>query len=232
LKAVLFDLDGTLIDSTDAIVGSMFHVFDSLGEVRPTRQAIIDSIGCPLREQLQYLTQRDLDACIALYRPHYAATAREHTTLLPGAREIFAFLKGAGVPMGLATSKKREAAEMLLEHLGVLHYLDVRIGPDEVTHPKPHPEPLLLAATSMGVAPGGRGVCGRHVFRCQRGEGGGHAVHRVDHGILHARRAGGAGAGGGAGQPCGGAGVARGAASRHYFSARACLKRTGKSMLA
>lgn len=132
----------------------MFHVFDSLGEVRPTRQAIIDSIGCPLREQLQYLTQRDLDACIALYRPHYAATAREHTTLLPGAREIFAFLKGAGVPMGLATSKKREAAEMLLEHLGVLHYLDVRIGPDEVTHPKPHPEPLLLAATSMGVAPG------------------------------------------------------------------------------
>ncbi len=132
----------------------MFHVFDSLGDPRPTRQAIIDSIGCPLREQLQYLTQRDLDACIALYRPHYAATAREHTTLLPGARDIFAFLKAAGVPMGLATSKKREAAEMLLEHLGVLHYLDVRIGPDEVTHPKPHPEPLLLAAKLMGVAPG------------------------------------------------------------------------------
>lgn len=152
-KAVIFDLDGTLIDSTEAIVGSMFHIFDVLGDPRPTRQAIIDSIGCPLREQLQYLTTRDLDECIGLYRPHYAETARDLTVLLPGALEILAFLKAAGIPMGLATSKKREAAEMLLEHLGVLHYLDVRIGPDEVTNPKPHPEPLLLAASLLGVAP-------------------------------------------------------------------------------
>lgn len=152
-EAIIFDLDGTLIDSTDAIVASMWHVFDSLGEPRPTRAAIIDSIGCPLREQLQILTTRDVEECIALYRPHYTAHATASTVLLPGAREILAWLHGRGIPMALATSKKREAAEMLLEHLGVLHYLRVRIGPDEVTHPKPHPEPLLLAASRLGVAP-------------------------------------------------------------------------------
>jgi 2-phosphoglycolate phosphatase len=154
VKAIIFDLDGTLIDSTDAIVDSMHHVFDTIGEERPTRAAIIDSIGCPLREQLQILTQHDTDACIAIYRPHYTATAREKTVLLPGAGELLTWLHARGIPIGLATSKKREAAEMLLGHLGVLHYFAVRIGPDEVTHPKPHPEPLLMAAAALGVAPG------------------------------------------------------------------------------
>jgi len=152
-KAVLFDLDGTLIDSTDAIVGSMFHVFDTLGAPRPTRQAILDSIGCPLREQLGTLTTLDPDACIAIYRPHYAATAPDLTILLDGARELLAWLAERGIPVGLATSKKREAAEMLLTHLGVREHFQACIGPDEVTHTKPHPEPLLKAAAALGVAP-------------------------------------------------------------------------------
>ena len=153
-KAVLFDLDGTLIDSTDAIVGSMFHIFDTLGVPKPTREAIIDSIGCPLREQLGLLTTLDVDACIAIYRPHYALTAPDQTVLLDGAREILAWLAARGIPVGLATSKKREAAEMLLAHLGVRDHFQVCIGPDEVTHTKPHPEPLLMAASALGVAPG------------------------------------------------------------------------------
>lgn len=152
-KAVIFDLDGTLIDSTEAIIGSMFHVFDTIGEPRPTRAAIIDSIGCPLREQLQVLTQYDVDECIGIYRPHYTETARAKTFLLEGARELLAWLREQGTPVGLATSKKREAAEMLLEYLGVLDHFAVRIGPDEVTYPKPHPEPLLKAAAAVGVAP-------------------------------------------------------------------------------
>lgn len=153
-KAVLFDLDGTLIDSTEAIVGSMFHIFDTLGAPRPTRQAIINSIGCPLGEQLGELTSLDVDTCIAIYRPHYAETAAEKTFLLDGAREMLAWLAGLGIPVGLATSKKREAAEMLLSHLGVRQHFAVCIGPDEVTHTKPHPEPLLTAAAVLGVAPG------------------------------------------------------------------------------
>lgn len=152
-KAVIFDLDGTLIDSTDAIVGSMWHIFDTLGDPRPTRQAIIDSIGCPLREQLAHLTTRDADQCIAIYRPHYAATAPDKTILLDGARELLAWLAAQGVPVGLATSKKREAAEMLLTHLGVRDHFGVCIGPDEVTHTKPHPEPLLTAAQALDVTP-------------------------------------------------------------------------------
>jgi len=151
LRAVLFDLDGTLIESADAIVDSMWHVFDTIGEPRPTRQAIIDSIGCPLREQLQILTQHDPDACIAVYRPHYAATACAKTALLPGVREILAAVQGAGLRIGLVTSKKREAAEQILEYHGILDYFEVRIGPHDVEKPKPHPEPLLKAAGLLGL---------------------------------------------------------------------------------
>lgn len=153
IRAVLFDLDGTLMDSTDAIVDSWFYAFDFLGLPRPDRQLIIDTIGYPLRKQIPMMTDHDVDECIRIYRGHYTEHSAPKTTLLPGAADMLAAFAARGLRMGFVTSKKREAAEMLLDHLGALHYMEVRIGPLEVTKHKPDPEPVQKAMDALGVTP-------------------------------------------------------------------------------
>lgn len=153
IRAVIFDLDGTLMDSTDAIVDSYFHTFDTISVPRPDRQLVINTIGYPLRKQFPMMTDHDVDECISIYRAHYTEHSPAKTTLLPGAEETLETFSRRGLRMGFATSKKREAAEMLLEHLGALHYMEARIGPLEVTRHKPAPEPVQKAMSALGATP-------------------------------------------------------------------------------
>lgn len=150
--AVGFDLDGTLIDSTDAIVSSFFHTFDTLGLQRAPREAIVSSIGHTLEHQFSTMTTHDPHECTRIYRERYGKIACDMTTLLPGAREGLEALAAAGVKIGYATSKRSDYADMILAHLGVLDFFEARIGPEHVSRPKPDPEALLKAADSLGVA--------------------------------------------------------------------------------
>lgn len=153
-EAVLFDLDGTLIDSTEAIVGCFFHACDALGLARPPRAAVVNSIGRPLEDQFALLTpEASPEECAAVYRERYARVACGQTDLLPGARESLARLDAAGLGLGFATSKRRVFAEMILAHLGVLDYFRARIGPEDVTRPKPDPEAVSRAAAILETPP-------------------------------------------------------------------------------
>lgn len=154
IQAVAFDLDGTLFDSTDAIVDSFFHLFDRLEQPRPNRDLIVSGIGYPLVEAIPRLTNHDIEECIEIYRDYYPRVACEKTHLLPGAREILQAFQKAGLKQGFVTSRKRDSAELLLDYFGVLDYFQCRIGPDEVSRPKPDPEGILQAAKQLGVSPG------------------------------------------------------------------------------
>jgi 2-phosphoglycolate phosphatase len=154
IQGVLFDLDGTLIDSTDAIVGSFYHTLDVLGEPRPPRASIVSSIGHLLEDQFRImLPEYDADECTRIYREHYSQVACDMTTLLPAGRETLEALQAAGLRLGFATSKKRIYAEMILDHLGVLDFFTARIGPDDVVNAKPHPEAVLTAAAQLDLPP-------------------------------------------------------------------------------
>lgn len=153
ITAVCFDLDGTLVDSTEAIVESFYHTFDVLKEPRPPREAIVGSIGHVLEHQFSLLTHHDPRECTRIYRTYYGQICRAQTTLMPGGAECLEALADAGLELAFATSKRRKYSEMILEHLGVLDYFMVRIGPDDVSKPKPDAEAVLKACELLSVTP-------------------------------------------------------------------------------
>lgn len=163
--AVAFDLDGTLIDSTRAIVESFHYAADKLGCARAPETAIVPSIGHLLEDQFRmFWPDLDPHMCARIFRENYARIACEKTALLPGAREILDTCAVLGLKTALATSKKLRYAEMILEHLGVLAYFSARIGPDEVTNAKPHPETILKCSKVLDVAPADLVVVGDTEF--------------------------------------------------------------------
>lgn len=152
MTVVGFDLDGTLIDSTDAIVRSFVHTFETLGHEPPARATIVGTISHTLEEQFRMLSPFDPVEAARVYREHYVRTAPSTTLLLPGAAEALERLAREGVRMGVATSKKRSSATPILDYLGISRFFETCIGPEDVTHHKPHPEPLHALMRNMKVA--------------------------------------------------------------------------------
>lgn len=153
LRAVVFDVDGTLIDSADAVIECFLRTFRDLALPAPARDTIIHGISRPAEVQFRDLCEHDPDECAVIFRTHFAEIGCDMTVLLPRVAAGLKRLTDAGLRLGIATSRSRESAEMLLEHLGVYHHFDCCITPSQVTHPKPHPEPVLKALEILDTKP-------------------------------------------------------------------------------
>jgi len=150
--AILFDLDGTLIDSTEAILDSFSFAYGFMGEPVPEPSHIVPMIGIPLREMFLRLgaEERKADRFVDAYRRRYRAVSREKTVLLPGAFEAVKLASGFAT-LGVVTSKTGLYSKELLEHFGLISHFDVVIGSENVAHHKPHPEPIHKALATMGA---------------------------------------------------------------------------------
>jgi phosphoglycolate phosphatase len=153
IKAVIFDLDGTVIDATEAIVASFLHTFAVIGERPPPRAEIVKSIGYVIEEQFRLFTAHDPNECARIYRAHNLGVACRQTRLMPGAKESLMRLQAHDVLLGFATSKGRDRAEMTLAHLCVLDMFSARVGSGDVTRPKPHPEAVFKALEGLDSTP-------------------------------------------------------------------------------
>ncbi len=142
---ILFDLDGTLIDSTEAILDGFAYAFGKFGKSSPPKEEILALIGHPLDFMFAHLgIEENVASYVDAYKERYRIISKEKTTLLPGARE--AIVQAASfATLGVVTTKTGLYSRELLEHMGVMHHFGVLIGREDVIHPKPHPEPILKA---------------------------------------------------------------------------------------
>jgi pyrophosphatase PpaX len=152
LEAVLFDLDGTLIDSIDLILASFRHATATvLGEALPDELMLRD-VGLPLAKQMRDFSEEHADELLRVYREHNARVHDELLRSFEGVDETLVWLAGSGYKMGVVTSKMRAMACRGLELLALTEFFDVVVGFDDVTVHKPDPHPLHVAAEALGVA--------------------------------------------------------------------------------
>jgi pyrophosphatase PpaX len=151
---VLFDLDGTLVDTVPFILEAVRQAFAGYGTC-PSDAEWIAGIGTPLRTQLASFARRavDVQPLFDRYRSYWIAHHDERTRAFPGAVETVASLAAAGHPIGVVTAKIEQGAYRTLRHTGLLPYVGAVIGADSCENAKPHPEPVLLALARLGAAP-------------------------------------------------------------------------------
>jgi phosphoglycolate phosphatase len=150
-KIILFDLDGTLIDSTEAILESFRHSLKEHGAPGEVADSVITSqIGHTLETMFAAVgtPQGLIDAHVATYKLHYREISRQKTILLPGALEAIEEASSFA-RLGIVTTKTGLYSRELMEHFGVMERFEVLIGREHVENPKPHPEPIFKALEEM-----------------------------------------------------------------------------------
>ena len=147
---MLFDLDGTVIDSTEAILDGFRVAFETFGGQVPSDEAIKNEIGHTLEDMFTTLgvDSSKVDEHVHAYKMHYRVISCEKTILLEGAREAIE-LASKFATLGVVTTKTGEYSRILLEHMDLMKYFDVLIGREHVEHPKPHAEPILKALMKL-----------------------------------------------------------------------------------
>ena len=147
---ILFDLDGTLIDSTEAILEGFKVAFETFGGVVPSNEEIKNEIGHTLEDMFLTLgvSSDRVDEHVHAYKMHYRIISCEKTILLPNAKEAVEEASQFAT-LGVVTTKTGEYSTILLEHMGLMHYFSVLIGREHVENPKPHQEPILKALAKL-----------------------------------------------------------------------------------
>src|SRR6266550_612648 len=155
LQTALFDLDGTLIDSIRLILDSYHHTLTQHSLPARTDEDWLKGVGTPLSVQFSEWRESPevLEALIATYREYNLKHHDSMVTVYPGVLEAVREIKAAGIQTGLVTSKNRQGALRGLKLVGLEALMDVLVCADEVTNPKPHPEPVEKALALLGADP-------------------------------------------------------------------------------
>ncbi len=151
VRAVLFDLDGTLIDSIPLILTSFRHATEAVLGQTLSDDLLLHNVGVPLVRQMHEFSPEHAEELMRVYREynaiHHDAAVREY----PGTAQALERLRAADYPMGVVTSKAGEGARRGLAASGLDGFFPVVISCDDTERHKPDPEPLEIAARLLGV---------------------------------------------------------------------------------
>jgi pyrophosphatase PpaX len=169
---VLFDFDGTLVDSVALIVASFQH---ALGDEVPEPE-LRTWIGRPLRLLMEQRRPGGVEESMAAYRAYYREHHDDLLQPVDGVPGLLGELRDAGAITGVVSSKRADFIELGLETLGLAGVVDVLASQDDTARHKPHPDPLLLAAHRLGVEPATCVYVGDAVVDIEAGQAAGMAA--------------------------------------------------------
>ena len=151
IKGVLFDLDGTLVNTTPLILESFRHTFKQFGMAVPSDSELVAGFGLPMRTAVTaYMPDEMADEFCDAYRAYQRTRHDELIEGIDGVAETLSALKQRGIKMAVVTSKKRPAAIRDLGCYDLVEYFDTIIACDDCAENKPLPGPSLMALKRLG----------------------------------------------------------------------------------
>ena len=184
---VLFDLDGTVIDSGGVILASMRHATREVLGREYGDEELMGSVGGPgLEAQMAALDPDRVDELVTVYRAHNEPL---HAQLecCAGMEEALERLHAEGRRLGIVTAKRRATVELAFAALPLGHLFDAVVGGDETERHKPDPQPLLLAAERLGADPAETAYVGDSPFDVRAAKAAGMHAIAVTWGRIHDR---------------------------------------------
>lgn len=157
MKGFLFDLDGTLIESTEDLAGAGNYIRRMRGMEALSLQTIASYVGDGVEAMVSRLLQTEDKAVIEEFIPHFKTYYREHcvdtTRLYDEVLPVLENLLARGYKMAVVTNKPALISKRILAGLGVAHFFQVVVGGDSAPFKKPHPAPMHMACRELDIHP-------------------------------------------------------------------------------
>jgi pyrophosphatase PpaX len=184
---VLFDLDGTVVDSGSIILASMRHATrEVLGRDFGDAE-LMQAVGGPgLEAQMAVFAPERVDELVQVYRAHNEPL-HEELEACAGMEDVLVRLHAEGRRLGIVSAKRRSTVELAFARVPVAHLFETVVGGDETEKHKPDPEPLLLAAKRMHAEPAETAYVGDSPFDIRAAKAAGMHAVAVTWGRIHDR---------------------------------------------
>ncbi|RAS74808.1 pyrophosphatase PpaX [Priestia endophytica] len=153
VNTLLFDLDGTLIDTNELIISSFLHTLETYYPSKYKREDVLSFMGPPLYDSFAQLNPENIEEMVDCYRAYNHEHHDRLVTEFPTVFETVKWLKEQGYKLGIVTTKIRQTVEMGLKLTGLDPFFDVVITLDDVQHAKPHREPIDKALAKLNAKP-------------------------------------------------------------------------------
>jgi pyrophosphatase PpaX len=186
---VLFDFDGTVVDSGGIILASMRHATQTVLQRDYSEKELMVNVGGPgLEAQMEAFDPGRVEELVRVYREHNEPL-HDGLEAFAGIEAALETLKGRGCALGLVTAKRRSTVELAFARLPIAHLFETVVGGDDTERHKPDPEPLLLGLERLGASAGQAAYVGDSPYDMQAAKAGGLYAVGVTWGRIHTREA-------------------------------------------
>jgi pyrophosphatase PpaX len=184
---VLFDLDGTVVDSGAIILASMRHATQEVLGRDYSDEELLQAVGGPgLEAQMSALAPDHVERLVDVYRAHNEPL-HDELEACAGMEDVLVRLHEEGRRLGIVTAKRRSTVELAFDRVPLAHLFETIVGGDETERHKPDPQPLLLAAERLGADPAGTAYVGDSPFDVRAAKAAGMFAVAVTWGRIHER---------------------------------------------